>query len=120
MARLAIDHVDPKMRSPISLPLFLVKPLDNERHRVDVRRNLGQPIVVLLGVITRWSQQLDDTPERTAGVEHTSAFVLLVIGLFGRAFPPTIGIVSSEYFIEFDKVRVDIGNKDRSTLHVVA
>ena len=120
MARFAIDHVDPKMRSPISLPLFLVKPLDNERHRVDVRRNLGQPIVVLLGVIARWSQQLDDTPERTAGVEHTSAFVLLIIGLFGGTFSPTIGIVSSEYFIELGKVRVDLGNEDRSALHVVA
>ena len=60
----AVDHVHAEVAAPVVAPLRLVEPLDDEDDRVDVVGDRRQPGVVLVGVVRRRRQQLDDAAQR--------------------------------------------------------
>src|ERR1700721_1721439 len=108
------------MRTPVVAPFRPVKPLDDEDDRINVIGDRGEPAVVLVRVIGRWSQQLDDAAQRSLRAEQGSSFMRRIIRLSRRVRRPAPGIVLLEYLIDDFEIGFQIGDEDRSVDHAVA
>ena len=61
----AVHKVDAEMTPPIVAPIRIVESLDGVHDGINMTGDRCQPVIVLLGIVFRWSQKFDDASQRS-------------------------------------------------------
>jgi len=103
----AIDKIHGEVSTPVQTPLLGPEALHVVHDREDVRREVGKPGVVLVGVNVARSQQLDDAANGTlAGEERTVIDTLFIL--------VALGVVIGKDLVNKSKVLLGVVDKERA------
>ena len=103
----AVDDVHLEVLAPFVAPLGLVEAFEDENEFLDVRRDGGEPGVVLVGEIGRGREEFDDGAEGAARAEDGARIGAAFLGL-----AETLRVVAREEGFDGVEVSLDVGDED--------